>query len=204
MIAQRLRTREAAESRGFPEWLEVNNKEGRGVFKSLPAREDLPPSLNEGLVVELPVQALGQLHPLPPRADRSAADNVLYCLDLLAAWRSALEGRGEARRELARADSVLLVSAMDIWEIGNLLDAVVAALAGDLDLARRAARRELVQVPVRRLFYAAYLRERGRFALLAGDTTAARLKITLPGAPPLFTWTSDGPTMSANTGVAPQ
>jgi small subunit ribosomal protein S4 len=44
---------EAAESRGFPEWLEVNVKEGRGVFKSLPAREDLPPSINEGLVVEL-------------------------------------------------------------------------------------------------------------------------------------------------------
>jgi small subunit ribosomal protein S4 len=44
---------EAAEARGFPAWLEVNAKEGRGVFKALPAREDLPPSLNEGLVVEL-------------------------------------------------------------------------------------------------------------------------------------------------------
>ena len=44
---------EAAESRGFPEWIEVNVKEGRGVFKSYPAREDLPPTINEGLVVEL-------------------------------------------------------------------------------------------------------------------------------------------------------
>jgi small subunit ribosomal protein S4 len=44
---------EAADSRGFPEWLEVNAKEGRGVFKAFPAREELPPSLNEGLVVEL-------------------------------------------------------------------------------------------------------------------------------------------------------
>jgi small subunit ribosomal protein S4 len=44
---------EAAESRGFPEWIEVNAKEGRGVFKSYPAREDLPPTINEGLVVEL-------------------------------------------------------------------------------------------------------------------------------------------------------
>ena len=44
---------EAAESRGFPEWIEVNTKEGRGVFKSYPAREDLPPTINEGLVVEL-------------------------------------------------------------------------------------------------------------------------------------------------------
>ncbi len=44
---------EAADSRGFPEWLEVNAKEGRGVFKAFPAREELPASLNEGLVVEL-------------------------------------------------------------------------------------------------------------------------------------------------------
>lgn len=44
---------DAAESRGFPEWLEVDIKAGKGVFKSYPAREDLPPSINEGLVVEL-------------------------------------------------------------------------------------------------------------------------------------------------------
>jgi len=44
---------EAAESRGFPEWLEVNAKEGKGVFKALPSRDELPASLNEGLVVEL-------------------------------------------------------------------------------------------------------------------------------------------------------
>ncbi len=44
---------EAAESRGFPVWLEVDIKAGKGVFKSYPAREDLPPSITEGLVVEL-------------------------------------------------------------------------------------------------------------------------------------------------------
>lgn len=44
---------EAADSRGFPEWLEVSAKEGRGVFKAFPARDELPSSLNEGLVVEL-------------------------------------------------------------------------------------------------------------------------------------------------------
>ena len=44
---------EAAESRGFPQWLEVDVKAGKGIFKSYPAREDLPPSINEGLVVEL-------------------------------------------------------------------------------------------------------------------------------------------------------
>ena len=44
---------EAAESRGFPEWLEVDVKAAKGVFKSYPARQDLPPSINEGLVVEL-------------------------------------------------------------------------------------------------------------------------------------------------------
>jgi small subunit ribosomal protein S4 len=44
---------EAAESRGFPAWIEVDAKEGKGIFKSYPARSDLPPSINEGLVVEL-------------------------------------------------------------------------------------------------------------------------------------------------------
>jgi small subunit ribosomal protein S4 len=44
---------EAAESRGFPVWLEVDVKAGKGIFKSYPAREDLPPSISEGLVVEL-------------------------------------------------------------------------------------------------------------------------------------------------------
>jgi small subunit ribosomal protein S4 len=44
---------EAAESRGIPEWLEVNAKEARGVFKAFPAREELSASVNEGLVVEL-------------------------------------------------------------------------------------------------------------------------------------------------------
>lgn len=44
---------EAAESRGFPEWVEVDIKEGKGLFKSYPVREELPPSVNEGLVVEL-------------------------------------------------------------------------------------------------------------------------------------------------------
>ncbi|MDI6749994.1 MAG: 30S ribosomal protein S4 [Pseudomonadota bacterium] len=44
---------EAAESRGFPQWVEVDVKAGKGVFKAYPAREDLPPSLKEGLVVEL-------------------------------------------------------------------------------------------------------------------------------------------------------
>jgi small subunit ribosomal protein S4 len=44
---------EAAESRGFPEWLEVNSKEAKGVFKTYPVRAELPPTINEGLVVEL-------------------------------------------------------------------------------------------------------------------------------------------------------
>jgi small subunit ribosomal protein S4 len=44
---------EAAESRGFPEWIEVDVKSAKGTFKALPSREELPPSINEGLVVEL-------------------------------------------------------------------------------------------------------------------------------------------------------
>ena len=38
---------------GFPEWVEVNDKELRGVFKAVPARDDVLPDINENLVVEL-------------------------------------------------------------------------------------------------------------------------------------------------------
>jgi len=44
---------EAAESRGFPEWLEVDAKALKGTFKALPQRAELPPNINESLVVEL-------------------------------------------------------------------------------------------------------------------------------------------------------
>jgi small subunit ribosomal protein S4 len=38
---------------GFPSWVEVNQKEMEGVFKSLPERADLGADMNEQLVVEL-------------------------------------------------------------------------------------------------------------------------------------------------------
>lgn len=44
---------EAAEQRGFPEWLEVDIKEMKGSFKAKPQRDDLPSTINESLVVEL-------------------------------------------------------------------------------------------------------------------------------------------------------
>ncbi len=44
---------EAAEQRGFPEWLEVDAKGMKGTFKAMPQRSELPPNINESLVVEL-------------------------------------------------------------------------------------------------------------------------------------------------------
>jgi len=44
---------QAAEGRGFPEWLEVDSKALKGTFKSLPARADLSSSVNESLIIEL-------------------------------------------------------------------------------------------------------------------------------------------------------
>jgi len=44
---------EAAESRGVPEWLEVDAKGLKGTFKALPARTDLPSTINESLIIEL-------------------------------------------------------------------------------------------------------------------------------------------------------
>ena len=44
---------EAAESRGHPEWLEVDSKALKGKFKARPQRSELPSTINESLVVEL-------------------------------------------------------------------------------------------------------------------------------------------------------
>lgn len=44
---------EAAEQRGLPEWVEVDSKAMKGVFKAVPDRQDLPAEINESLVVAL-------------------------------------------------------------------------------------------------------------------------------------------------------
>ena len=44
---------EAAEGRGFPEWVSVDAKAGKATFKAMPQRSELSPTLNEGLVIEL-------------------------------------------------------------------------------------------------------------------------------------------------------
>jgi len=42
-----------AEQIGFPDWVDVNQGKFEGVFKALPDRSELPPDINEQLVVEL-------------------------------------------------------------------------------------------------------------------------------------------------------
>jgi len=44
---------EAMESRGFAEWLEVDSKALKGIFKARPQRSELPSTINESLIVEL-------------------------------------------------------------------------------------------------------------------------------------------------------
>lgn len=44
---------EAAEGRGFPDWIEVDTKALKGTFKAKPQRAELPATINESLVVEL-------------------------------------------------------------------------------------------------------------------------------------------------------
>ncbi len=44
---------EAAEQRGFPEWIAVDVKALKGTFKAKPQRDELPATINESLVVEL-------------------------------------------------------------------------------------------------------------------------------------------------------
>ena len=43
----------AAEQIGLPDWVDVDAKKMQGKFKSVPERDDLPPDINESLVVEL-------------------------------------------------------------------------------------------------------------------------------------------------------
>ncbi|MGH8260017.1 MAG: 30S ribosomal protein S4, partial [Steroidobacteraceae bacterium] len=42
-----------AQQVGLPDWVEVDDKQMRGVFKAAPAREDVLPDINENLVIEL-------------------------------------------------------------------------------------------------------------------------------------------------------
>ena len=53
---KQLRIQEAlnmAEQYGLPGWVDVDTKKMEGKFKSVPERSDLPPDINESLVVEL-------------------------------------------------------------------------------------------------------------------------------------------------------
>lgn len=44
---------EMAQQRGIADWIDVDAKKLEGVFKSIPERSELPPDINEHLVVEL-------------------------------------------------------------------------------------------------------------------------------------------------------
>lgn len=44
---------EAAESRGLPDWIELDSKTMKGKLKALPARSELPSTINESMVIEL-------------------------------------------------------------------------------------------------------------------------------------------------------
>ena len=44
---------EAAEQRNFPDWIDMDVKAMKGIFKTKPERSDLPSSINESLVIEL-------------------------------------------------------------------------------------------------------------------------------------------------------
>lgn len=44
---------QSAEQRGISDWLDVDYKKMEGIFKQMPERSELPPDINEHLVVEL-------------------------------------------------------------------------------------------------------------------------------------------------------
>ena len=42
-----------AELIGFPDWIDINHSQFEGTFKAFPLRSELPPDINEQLIVEL-------------------------------------------------------------------------------------------------------------------------------------------------------
>ena len=44
---------EMAEQQGFNDWIEMDSKKLAGTFKAIPERSELPPEINEHLIVEL-------------------------------------------------------------------------------------------------------------------------------------------------------
>ncbi len=42
-----------AEQYGWPDWVSVDTKQMQGLFKAVPERSELPPDINESLIVEL-------------------------------------------------------------------------------------------------------------------------------------------------------
>ena len=44
---------EMAEQQGFNEWIDMDSKKLAGTFKAIPERSELPPEINEHLIVEL-------------------------------------------------------------------------------------------------------------------------------------------------------
>ena len=42
-----------AEQIGFPDWIDINHSQFEGTFKAFPLRSELPPDINEQLIVEL-------------------------------------------------------------------------------------------------------------------------------------------------------
>jgi len=51
--ARILESMSLAEQIGFPDWIDVNHSLFEGTFKALPLRSELPPDINEQLIVEL-------------------------------------------------------------------------------------------------------------------------------------------------------
>ena len=51
--ARILESMSLAEQIGFPDWIDVNHNAFEGTFKAFPQRVELPPDINEQLVVEL-------------------------------------------------------------------------------------------------------------------------------------------------------
>jgi serine/threonine-protein kinase len=124
-------------------------------------------------------QSIGLVHTaaeaLPARRE---AARMQACAALLQALLSSAEKRPDVLRVLDRLDSLHMAGLPDlrnedVWFCaGNLVAARLRAAHGDLEGALAAIRRR-GEPGDQKILLSSYLREEGRLALLAGDTTAA-------------------------------
>ncbi len=117
-----------------------------------------------------------ELRPLAPaEGSPFVRDDAIYCASILDAWHAALTHDASAATLLARADSIAIVSAAQIFQAGFLAEAEIGMLMGDAQFALRVARRRPVALPGLNQVLAGSFLAQARAAAAVGARAEARV-----------------------------